>query len=94
MSVQLSKSMSATNATWSGTGIGVQGLLGQQAGMSVAHKFHGMDIRITPANGGMIISIADSTAYGREPDLYVIGEGQDLGQEINKLITMHYLKKE
>ena len=57
----------------------------------------GLVLRITPANGGTIISIrADSpmTMSPSAPDVYVIAEGQDLGAEIGKIITMHYLKRE
>lgn len=64
--------------------------------IKTGHKFPGTDIRITPANGGYIISISKTDSFrltAVDPDLYVVGEDQDLGNEINKIITMHYLKK-
>jgi hypothetical protein len=57
------------------------------------HEFQGLDLRITVANGGYIISIAKNN-YGQSPDLYIVNEDQDLGTEIGKIITMVYLKKE
>ena len=53
----------------------------------------GLTIRIVPATGGIIISIRDENDHSRSNDLYVIGQDQDLGAEIGKIITMHYLKK-
>lgn len=61
------------------------------------HKFPGTDIRITPANGGYIISISQSSDYVHSrtvPDLYIISEDQDLGAELGKIITMSNLKRE
>ena len=52
----------------------------------------GMSIRIVPANGGTIISIRDENVVGNS-DLYIIHETEDIGQEIGKIITLHYLKK-
>jgi len=43
-----------------------------------------LTLRITPANGGQIISIGD--------DLYIIGEGSDFDRELGKIITMNKLK--
>mgnify|MGYP003347081982 CR=1 FL=1 len=51
-----------------------------------------MELRITPANNGTIVSIR--TGDYSEPDLYVIHDDQELGQEIGKIITMTILKKE
>lgn len=57
------------------------------------HPFDGgMDIRITPASGGVIVSILRGE-YGRTPDLHVIGEEQDLGVELGKIITLACLKQ-
>ena len=58
------------------------------------HPYKGeIDIRITPATGGTIVSILRGE-YGTVPDLYVVGEDQDLGVELGKIITMAFLKKE
>lgn len=56
------------------------------------HQFEGLDLRVTPANGGYIVSIANEP--GSKATLYIIAEEQDLGQEIGKLITMLCLRKE
>jgi hypothetical protein len=61
-------------------------------GLGNPHKFDGMDIRITTANGGYIVSI--HTESGTKPQLYIINEDRDLGQELGKIITMHCLTKE
>ena len=53
----------------------------------------GITIRILPANGGTILSIRDENEPSRAGDLYVIGQDQDIGSELGKIITMHYLKK-
>lgn len=84
------KQSSATNSVWTGLGA-MPGMLGSQPPQ---HKFNGIDIRITPANGGVIVSISDPKVYNVEPDIYVIHEEENLGEEINKLLTMYYLKKE
>ena len=44
------------------------------------------------AHGGYVVKI--SKGYGVEDDMYVIGEDQDLGQELGKIITHHTLAKE
>jgi hypothetical protein len=51
-----------------------------------------MTIRITPANGGTIISIKDELDFGAKPELYVLTQDQNLAEEIGKIITLHYLK--
>lgn len=81
---------SATNAIWQGAIAGA----GVSMGVNIGHRFNGLDIRVITANGGMIVSITDPNNYGREPDLYLIHEDQDLGSELGKLVTMYYLKKE
>lgn len=53
----------------------------------------GLSIRLLPANGGTILSVRDDNDPGRAGDLYVIGQDQDIGSELGKIITMHYLKK-
>jgi hypothetical protein len=53
----------------------------------------GVDIRITPAAGGTIVSILRSEYVGK-PDLYVISDQQDMGEELGKIITMACLKQE
>jgi len=53
----------------------------------------GVDIRITPANGGTIVSILRGEYVGK-PDLYVISDQQDMGEELGKIITIACLKQE
>lgn len=53
----------------------------------------GLNIRLVPANGGTIISIRDENHYSAQSSLYVVSEGQDIGAELSKIITLHYLKK-
>lgn len=43
-----------------------------------------LTLKITPANGGHIISVND--------DLYIIGDGTDFDRELGKIITMTKLK--
>jgi hypothetical protein len=52
----------------------------------------GMSIRIVPANGGIIVSIRDENKIVGDSELYIVSNEQDLGAEIGKIITMHYLK--
>lgn len=69
------------------------GILGgiQISDGDVTSNAAGVDLRIVPATGGTIVSIR--SGYGAASDLYVINEDKDLGTEIGKIITMHYLKK-
>jgi hypothetical protein len=58
------------------------------------HEFDdGLDIRITPAAGGCIVSIMHRN-LNRRPELHIVTEDQDLGTELGKIITVSYLKKE
>jgi len=58
------------------------------------HEFdEGLDIRVTPAAGGCIVSIMHRNAH-RRPELHIVTEDQDLGAELGKIITVSYLKKE
>jgi hypothetical protein len=43
------------------------------------------------AHGGYVIRV--STGYGNDGDMYVISDGQDLGQELGKIVTHHTLAK-
>jgi hypothetical protein len=43
------------------------------------------------AHGGYVVRV--SHGYGNEDDMYVIGETQDLGQELGKIVTHHTLAK-
>ena len=77
----------------------LSGLTAGQGAMSPIDEIthlsgRGMSIRVLPANGGIIISVRDENDPSRSGDLYVIGQDQDLGAEIGKIITMYYLKKE
>ena len=53
----------------------------------------GLTIRVVPANGGHIISIRNDHEYSTKSDLHIIHEDSDLGMELGKIITLHYLKK-
>ena len=68
--------------------------LGASDDITINSKGNGMTIRIVPANGGIIVSIRNDNNYSSAGDLYVVGEDQDLGAELGKIITMHHLKKE
>jgi hypothetical protein len=58
------------------------------------HEFDdGLDIRLTPAAGGFVVSIFHRNS-GNKPSLHLITEDQDLGAELGKIITVSYLKKE
>jgi tRNA pseudouridine-54 N-methylase len=52
----------------------------------------GLTIRLVPANGGIIISVRNENQLSSTSDLYVIGNHDDIGAELGKIITMHYLK--
>jgi hypothetical protein len=68
--------------------------LGGTYSVGAQHEFdEGVDIRITPAAGGFIISV-NHRNYGTRPDLHIVTEDKDLGAEIGKIITMSYLKKD
>jgi hypothetical protein len=43
------------------------------------------------ANGGYVIKVA--RGYGDDSDLYVVGDDQDLGQELGKIVTHYTLAK-
>ena len=80
------------------TGAGYSGMPGVSLGGTYSigsqHEFDdGIDLRITPAHGGFIISINHRT-IGTKPDLYIVTSDQDLGAEIGKIVTMSYLKKD
>ena len=46
---------------------------------------------IHTAHGGYVVRV--SKGYGGEDDMYVIGDEQDLGQELGKIVTHHTLTK-
>lgn len=72
-------------------GMGVLG--GGTYSIGSQHEFNeGIDIRITPANGGSIVSV--NHRNNTVSDLYIVTEDKDLGAEIGKIITMSYLKKD
>jgi hypothetical protein len=89
------------SAGYAGTGYGAIPSVGQ-IGIGKASLsddiFHlgtrGLTVRILPANGGIIISIRDENGTAQNSDLYVISGEQELGNELGKIITMHYLKKD
>ena len=88
-------SLSQANATFGVIGGAGYQLTGEEG---PRHEFsHGFDIRITPANGGTIISVSHRELHmhlSRVPELYVIPSDQDLGTEITKILTMSCLKKD
>jgi hypothetical protein len=51
----------------------------------------GLNIRVVPASGGHIVSIRRDNNYSNS-DLHIINEEKDLGAELGKIITLHYLK--
>lgn len=64
------------------------------SGLEHRHEFdEGLDIRVTPAAGGFIVSIMHRNSNQR-PELHIVTENQDLGVELGKIITVSYLKKE
>lgn len=86
----------SVNITGAGSGYGAipgMSVLGGSYNIGSHHEFsEGIDIRITPANGGSIVSV--NHRNNTIPDLYVVTEDRDLGAEIGKIITMSYLKKD
>jgi hypothetical protein len=68
--------------------------LGGTYSIGTQHEFdEGIDIRVTPATGGVIVSV-NHRNFNIKPDLYIVTEDKDLGTEIGKIITMSYLKKD
>jgi hypothetical protein len=59
----------------------------------IIHRNHGLTIRVVPANGGHIINIRDDNNYSSSGELHIINQDKDLGEELGKIITLHYLKK-
>jgi hypothetical protein len=43
------------------------------------------------AHGGYVVKV--SRGYGNDDEMYVIGDTQDLGQELGKIVTHHTLAK-
>jgi hypothetical protein len=88
--------MSQVNIASAGSGYGAipgMSVLGGTYNIGSQHEFNeGIDIRITPANGGSIVSV--NHRNHTMSDLYVVTEDKDLGAEIGKIITMSYLKKD
>jgi len=52
-----------------------------------------ISIDVHTAHGGYVLKLSKGI-YGVEDDMYVIGDNQDLGQEIGKIITHTFLKTE
>ena len=52
-----------------------------------------ISIDVHTAHGGYVVKLSKGT-YGAIDDMYVIGDNQDLGQEIGKIITHTFLKTE
>jgi hypothetical protein len=49
-----------------------------------------VSIDVHTAHGGYVVKVTNG--HGVEDDMYVIGDGQDLGTELGKIITHHTLK--
>ena len=49
-----------------------------------------LTLKITPANGGSIVSVAGQTSA---ESLYIIADGDDFDRELGKIITMSKLKE-
>lgn len=52
-----------------------------------------ISIDVHTAYGGYVVRLSKGV-YGSEDDMYVIGENQDLGQELGKILTHTFLKTE
>ncbi len=87
-------SQSTVNIAGSGySAIPGMSVLGGTYSIGTQHEFdEGVDIRITPASGGFIVSVNHRNTPTK-PDLHIVTEDKDLGAEIGKIITMSYLKK-
>jgi hypothetical protein len=88
--------MSQHNATLGGLGgystLGIPGYSANEIPGITTNRDVGLNIKIVPATGGTIVSINDMNQI-RSSDLYIIHESQDIGQELGKILTLHYLKK-
>ena len=95
MSTQAKSSVANQLGAIAGGYAGMPGVtLGGTYSVGTQHEFdEGIDIRITPAAGGFIVSVSQRN-YGVRPDLHIVTEDKDLGSEIGKIITMTCLKKE
>ena len=51
-----------------------------------------LTLKLTPANGGHIVSISSGAGYGSEESLYIITDEADFDRELGKIITMNKLK--
>ena len=86
--------MSSSSHSYSiGGGLGTIDLGPYSMADAYAKKFPNQKINISVhgANGGYIMEIA--TQPGQVGELYIIPDGQDLGQEIGKIITHQMLKE-
>ena len=77
-----------------------------QTGYTIGNKkmnLPGINIKITPANGGTIITVSEDrrqentitlNGYERE-ELYIIPDGvDDFDRELGKIITLHRMKQQ
>ena len=84
--------MSNTYTIAGGAGLNYNpGLGGITVGPSTQGPVTGqtLTIKITPANGGHIISVAP---INQTENLYIIPDGEDFDRELGKIITMTKLK--
>lgn len=49
----------------------------------------GFMLKVIPARGGIVVTAFKGS--GDNGEIYVIADGKDVGEEIGKIITMHYL---
>jgi flagellar hook assembly protein FlgD len=60
-------------------------------GTSVPQNNQTLTIKITPANGGTIVT-TQRDEYSGQHEFHVIPDGADFDRELGKIITMHKLK--
>lgn len=74
-----------------GLSINPNGNMIYNTGSSSMQNNQTLTLRITPANGGTIVQINNSSEYGNS-DLHIIPDGSDFDRELGKIITMSKLR--
>lgn len=82
-----------SNYSITGSPIGAFDISTVELGGTYNKKFPNKKISMSihEAHGGYIVEI--DNLFGKDNDLYIVAEGQDLGVEISKIITHNILKK-